>query len=190
MLIEANSDCEVLSERNSAAQLQVTTHRQKVDENLKEFQAMRANCKRVVLRTRERMRTMDDELRAFLEDYRTQTTTEIEAEMESETAQLELLHEGDYGIIRDFEDRQMKIERLTARLVEIENATAEFHAKIQAVRTLWEPKLEKLIKRISASFSYNMQQMGCAGEVGIHKDEDDFDQWAIEIRVKFRFASP
>jgi hypothetical protein len=47
--------------------------------------------------------------------------------------------------------------------------------------------VDQLISQINDAFSYNFEQISCAGEVGVHKDED-FEKWAIEIKVKFRYV--
>ena len=50
----------------------------------------------------------------------------------------------------------------------------------------WEPQLDELIAKISEAFADNFSKIQCAGEVVVYKDEEDFDQWAIQIKVKFR----
>ena len=115
-----------------------------------------------------------------------QTSEELEAEIESEKARLELMHEGNGGVIKEFEQRQKRIDQLKTKVADFQTAIDEVDGRIKAIREKWEPELDNLVKKISDSFAHNMKQINCAGEVGIHKDEDDFDQWAIQIRVKFR----
>lgn len=117
-----------------------------------------------------------------------QSIEDLELEIESERNKLELLHEGNGGVIREFEDRQKKIDALKTNLEEIRHALTELDEKIGEIRGQWEPELDRLVKKISDSFAFNMKQINCAGEVGVHKDED-FDGWAIQILVKFRLAS-
>jgi len=129
-----------------------------------------------------------DTIKAFVATLPTdQTPAELETEIESEKARLELMHEGNGGVIKEFEMRKNKIENLSAKLEQFKTALAELDATIAELRNRWEPELDRLVGRISESFSFNMEQISCAGEVGIHKD-DDFDQWAIQIRVKFRYS--
>jgi len=56
---------------------------------------------------------------------------------------------------------------------------------ITEIKDQWEPELDALVAQISEAFGENFAKIQCAGEVGVHKD-DDFEQWAIQIRVKFR----
>ena len=57
---------------------------------------------------------------------------------------------------------------------------------IDRIRAKWEPELDQLVALISDAFFHNFAQIGCAGQVGVHKDDEDFGQWAIRIEVKFR----
>ena len=60
--------------------------------------------------------------------------------------------------------------------------------EIKEVKEQWEPQLDELISHISDAFADNFSKIQCAGEVGVHKDED-FELWAIQIKVKFRYVS-
>ena len=49
----------------------------------------------------------------------------------------------------------------------------------------WLPELKKIVEQINRSFGRSFEKIGCAGEVKLHED-DDFDKFAIHIKVKFR----
>ncbi len=51
----------------------------------------------------------------------------------------------------------------------LENHTQE----IEAVRTEWLTALQKLISEINTNFSKFFLAMGCAGEVDLHKGENE-----------------
>lgn len=112
---------------------------------------------------------------------------DLEMEIAAEEAKLDYIHATNPNAIRDFERRNMEIEKLKGKITEDGDKLARYARQITKIRSRWEPELEKLIGEISDAFSYNFEQIGCAGQVGIHKDED-FDQWAIQIKVKFRYA--
>ena len=189
MLIEATSDVEVLVERNSAMKQDLAIKQREVDELSKaveiavaEVRKLLAACQRLFDPSNE-----DEALKDFMRALpREQTPEELEAEIESEYARLELMHEGNDGVIREFEQRQKKIDGLKSRLEDVRSGLEELDGKIKEAREQWEPKLDELVQRISDSFAYNMQQINCAGEVSVYKDEQDFDKWAIQILVKFR----
>ena len=190
MLIEASSDLTTLQERNRETQDLLQTQQRQVDEAIRDtskaFEEAEGLMRKVtgLLNSNE----SSDELKTFLRGMsETQTTEELENEIESEKTRLELMHEGNDGVIREFENRQKKISSLTTKLEELKDASTELDAAIKDIRDQWEPQLDDLVRQISDSFSNNMEGISCAGEVGVYKDED-FDQWAIQIRVKFRYV--
>ena len=159
-----------------------------VDALEEEARGAREGATRLLSECQNLLTTGEPELVAFFRGLpEGQTTEALEAEIDSEKARLDLMHEGNGSVIREYEARQKKIDSLTTRLQEIKLALSELDEKIKGIRDQWEPELDSLVRRISDSFSYNMAQISCAGEVGVYKD-DDFDQWAIQIRVKFRYV--
>ena len=193
MYIEANSDLEILSARNSDV-------KRRLDTKKKEIEQLEAICKeardqaKIALKKAQKMKAeADDAVNAFLDEQgshlSTLTVEELEGEIDSEKARLELMHGGDGHMIVQYERREREIERLKQKLEVVESGLAEITGKIATIRGQWEPKLDALVERISRAFNHNMQQISCAGEVGIHKD-NEFDQWAIQIMVKFRDHEP
>lgn len=188
MLIEATSEFEILRERNSTVKELLEDQERQVAALVRETEALQKTAKAALEKCTLLLGQVEQELRSFLGALPAEQTTEqLESEIESEKARLELMHEGNGGVIREYEQRQKKIDALTARLGELKNVLSEFDDKIKELRDQWEPELDSLVAKISHSFSLNMEQINCAGEVGVHKDED-FDQWAIQIRVKFRYV--
>ena len=188
MFIEAFSDFETLKDRNRSVNELLETQERQVNELVKEVQALHAEAQKLLNICGRLLNAdnVDDELKNFFKTLpEGQTAEELEGEIESEKARLELMHEGNGGVIREYENRKKKIDVLAARLNEIKDALAELDDTITKLRDQWEPELDSLVDKISQSFSNNMEQISCAGEVGVYKD-DDFDQWAIQIRVKFR----
>lgn len=186
MLIEASSDLALLIERNSSVKDMLEAKRAELQIIIRETEAVSTEARRLLQICTNLMETDDPSLHNFFNTMpEGQTIEELELEIESERNKLELLHEGNGGVIREFEERQKKIDGLKANLEDIRHGLAELGENIQEIRGQWEPELDGLVKKISDSFSFNMKQINCAGEVDVFKDED-FDQWAIQIRVKFR----
>ena len=193
MLIEATSDVETLSARNQAVKELLESKNAELNEIAAETTRLQAEARRVLLKCQEIMaeRATNPVLDQFLTDLSTDLTLEeVDSEIEGEKARLELMHEGNGGVIREYEQRQKRIDQLKSLLEDTRHATTELDEKITEIRHQWEPELDRLVKKISSSFSYNMKQINCAGEVSVFKDEQDFDQWAIHIQVKFRYPSP
>lgn len=186
-LLEAASDVETLKERNAGIAQQLDDERrlvQQVEKDASDAKATAARalevCKAILVEEDadpEYFKTLDPSL----------TMEALQNDIDTERAKLDYIHDGNSGALKEFEIRQVNMERLAAKIQESERRLEKFSRKIAEVREKWEPELDKLISEISDAFSYNFEQIGCAGEVGVHKD-DDFDLWSIEIKVKFRYV--
>ncbi|CAK7218603.1 Structural maintenance of chromosomes protein 5 [Sporothrix curviconia] len=115
----------------------------------------------------------------------TKTVESLANEVAAETAKLELTRAVDEGVLDEYRRRGAEIEQLRSSLATNTSGFEDMGAKIADLRGRWEPRLDELIGRINDAFSYNFEQINCAGEISVHKDAD-FDKWAIDIRVKFR----
>lgn len=115
---------------------------------------------------------------------------DLEADIASAKNQLELLAEGNPNLMRDYERREKQIEDLKNRLNTLESDMQERAQRITDLRAQWEPELDHLVGKISDAFSYNFSKIGCAGQVEVYKDEEDFEAWSIRIQVKFRYVRP
>ncbi|KAF3490714.1 Spr18 protein [Arthroderma uncinatum] len=198
MAIEAYSDWDTLKERN----VEVT----------KTLAAKDAEVEDVIRRWTEAKRTLQDcqrEARAVVgsmhstpglrgvgEEIKQHTVAQLEADIDSEKARLELTHEGSSNVIQEFEERQARIDALKEQLAGSEQRLNELKEHIADVRGKWEPKLDEIVSKISDAFADNFARIGCAGQVTVDKCEglgpndadsgSDFDQWSIKIQVKFR----
>jgi chromosome segregation ATPase len=113
------------------------------------------------------------------------TVESLQMDIAAEESRLEFIHASNPNAIRQYEKFQIDADKLKAKIQETEASLATMAEEITEIRSKWEPQLDILIAKISDAFSYNFEQIGCAGEVNVHKD-DDFEQWAIQIKVKFR----
>ena len=186
-LVEAISDVASLKERHEDTVRERDIEQEKV-------RTIEAEAKRVKDIARKAMETcavlMNDPANAdYIEALKNipegQTVEALETEIAAEESKLEFIHAGNPNAIKDYEKREIEVERLKAKIADTETNLNTISRNITKIRGKWEPELDTLIARISDAFSYNFEQIGCAGEVNVHKD-DDFDQWAIQIKVKFR----
>lgn len=115
---------------------------------------------------------------------------QLETEIQTTKARLEMTAGGNASIIGEYEDRAKKIERRSAQYAEIASTIEGLAGRLEEIQSQWEPQLDELVGKISAAFAENFAQIQCAGEVGVYKDDDDFEQWAIQIKVKFREHEP
>ncbi|PYI25337.1 P-loop containing nucleoside triphosphate hydrolase protein [Aspergillus indologenus CBS 114.80] len=197
--IEGISDLEALRARNvqhqerlnakrdevKAAQQQIKDTTERMKKLYKEAQKILANASR------------QPDLAEFIPTLANHTTDQLDADIDAEKARLELTHGGNSGVIKEFEERARQIDKLRSKLSDFDNKLADYNHAINEIRGKWEPKLDRIIKSISDAFSDSFARIGCAGQVSLDKAEEgtgphgeaadtDFDQWSIQIHVKFR----
>lgn len=128
----------------------------------------------------------DDVEMAIIDQYRQLPTLEaLDNEIAAISARLDMMAEGNPGARIAFEKREQDIAATQAKLEHNAERLEATRQTIQEIREQWEPELDALVAQISDRFSHNFQQIGCAGQVGVYKDED-FDKWSIQIQVRFR----
>jgi chromosome segregation ATPase len=188
MKIEAQSDLTQLKARHeeeramlAEAQAAVEAHARIVAEFLAEGRRLMELCQQF---TEEDLTANEINI---LEEVKEMAPEDLETNIEATQARLEMTAGGNAGIIAEFEERGRKIERDRAKLEEIETNLEQLQSSITEIKDQWEPELDALVAQISEAFGENFAKIQCAGEVGVHKD-DDFEQWAIQIRVKFRYV--
>lgn len=128
-------------------------------------------------------------------------------EVEALNARLDLTVGGNQNIIKEFEERGKKIEKLQERLRSFNEDQEEFISAIRELRGKYEDELVPVISKIDEAFSESFARIGCAGQVVVHKASSseaadcteeqgglenglDFENWAIHIYVKFRESEP
>ncbi|KAI9841244.1 MAG: Structural maintenance of chromosomes protein 5 [Sclerophora amabilis] len=193
MHLEASSDVEVLRSRNSAVRDMLEAKRREVGEIARESETVSQAAKRHLGECQKVLsdQSSSDEYRQFISTLpEEQTPEDLETEIAAEKARLELVHEGNPNAIAEYENRQRTIDKLREKLEEMEERLEAMQAGITEIRDKWEPELDGLVRKISDAFAYSFEKIGCAGHVDVYKDEEDFDQWAIQIQVKFRENEP
>lgn len=186
-LIEAKSELNALIIENREILNKLNAKKAEVQQLDQRNRTMRSEYERVRAKIQEDVDALSDEEKAIMLEYRELPSLEaLEQEVAAVAARLEMMSEGNPGAIKAYEKREEEIRRTRGKLGEL---TAEFEttrASITQIRQQWEPELDALISKISDAFSHNFQQIGCAGEVAVYKDEEDFDNWSVQISVRFR----
>ncbi|KAE8351356.1 P-loop containing nucleoside triphosphate hydrolase protein [Aspergillus coremiiformis] len=197
--LEGLSDLEILKDRN-------TEHRDILEAKTSELKEAQHGVKAGSEATKKQFKEASKvarasrsqpDLAALLHTLIDHTVDQLEADIDSEKARLELTHGGSSNLIKEFEDREQQIQKLRGKLSEFEKQLADYEHAINEIRGKWEPKLDDVVKNISDAFSDSFARIGCAGQVSLDKAEDeadadgerggsDFDQWSIQIHVKFR----
>lgn len=79
------------------------------------------------------------------------------------------------------------IEVLKKDLKKGNQTSTNLEQEINSMHNKWFPKINDIVKSINGNFSQFMNSMDCAGEVElIFSTDRDYEQYGIEIRVKYR----
>ncbi|GLI64044.1 hypothetical protein VaNZ11_007205 [Volvox africanus] len=124
-----------------------------------------------------------EELRRH-EAEKTQPST-LRSLAEEKSVQAEQVVCNNQNVVNEFSKRQAEIAHLGESVKQHEERCQELRTRIDEVQGVWLPGLRKMVSAINASFSNNFKEIGCAGEVRLHEDED-FEKFAIQILVQFR----
>ncbi|KAI9286759.1 P-loop containing nucleoside triphosphate hydrolase protein [Umbelopsis sp. AD052] len=111
--------------------------------------------------------------------------TQIEDEINSEQAKADALRAANPRAMEHYGQRLAEIKTLEDHLVNRKSRLDVLEANITELRNLWEPRLRSLVGKISEKFSAAFQEIECTGEVTISEHEN-FEEWGIDILVKFR----
>ncbi|EFY97078.1 RecF/RecN/SMC and AAA ATPase domain protein [Metarhizium robertsii] len=184
-LIEANSDVEGLKERNASIMAQLEEERRNVQVATEETNRTKEIGRRLGEDVRELISRDPDRRDLYTQLAEGKSSHEVELEIAAEEAKLELIHAANPNVIREFERRAEEITRLKHKMEGANEKLETLNRQLARVMSKFEPKLEELVSQINDAFAYNFEQISCAGEVRVHKEED-FSQWALDIMVKFR----
>lgn len=187
MRIEAQSDLEQLEASNAQERHELEEMKRQAAELKAIEDELVRNGNQMGPRLQEAEDSLEDDERELYqklvdEDW---SPERLETEIQSVRANLDMLHGGNENVIREYEQRAKRIDELQEKRASLEQKLDGLSRTITELRDRWEPELDRIVGQISDAFSENFSRIHCAGEVAVHKD-DDFEQWAIHIKVKFR----
>ena len=97
----------------------------------------------------------------------------------------------DPGALDRWKRKCQEISDKTATLEDIVRKRQAAEYEIDELKSTWTSRLRSLVSDINKTFSESFSMVGCAGEVAFVEDpNEDFRNYAIEIRVKFRESEP
>ena len=137
LLIEAASDVEILSQRNASVRELLITKRRDLKAAEDEYTRIYNKAKRIMEEVRTLSANMDPDFQNFLQELNQSSTSSVaehEAEIEGAKASLELADEslsGGAQVIREYEQRQKRIEQLKVKLSDCNHALDELGEKIR-----------------------------------------------------------
>ncbi|KAL0480003.1 hypothetical protein AKO1_007318 [Acrasis kona] len=86
------------------------------------------------------------------------------------------------------EQYEKRVEEIKVKRLELDTLTQQLETIDDDMKRLqeeWETPLRACVTRIGDTFSQYCKNIGISGEVALMEDED-YDKWQIQIRVKFR----
>lgn len=185
---EAASDADALASAHSGMRQRLEEEKAVAKQAARDSAAAKDAANKLMAVCMALMEEMGDDAEEYFNQIPEDASIEdLNNAIDAEKSKLDYVQAGNSNAIKEYERRQIEVEKLTQKIKDVEEELGDVDRDLQNVRRLWEPELDKLVSEINEAFSYNFQQMGCAGEVSIHKDED-FDKWAIYIKVKFRYV--
>ena len=98
----------------------------------------------------------------------------------------------DKRIVREYRELKETIRELEQDITLRDADRGKAEEKMTLLKNSWLQSLENLIERINTNFSNYFASMGFAGEVGLRQGshENDFENYGVCIRVKFRDEEP
>ncbi|KAH6845886.1 hypothetical protein BKA58DRAFT_74342 [Alternaria rosae] len=190
-LIEVKSELRSLIKENRTILDKQKAQESKITERANHERGLRARYRELQEATQRDIYSLSEEERQIVMEYKELPTLEaLELEVQSVNARLDMMAEGNPGAIRAYQRREEDIKTTRENLEKYAASLEEIKDDITEIREKWEPELDILIRRISGAFAHNFEQIGCAGEVEVNKDEDDFDNWSVQISVRFRENEP
>jgi chromosome segregation ATPase len=182
--IEAQSDHESLKEEHSDMKTQLDKCAGDLIVATQNEQRVKAVAARARNAVQEIVHRWDaEELKAASDG---KTAEMVTADIRTQELRLGGIETTNPHALQEYEKRAVEIDRLRREKEQREAEAGTLTQEIRALRGKWEPGVDKVVSRINRAFSHNFEQINCAGEVDVHKDADDFEKWAIEIKVRFR----
>ncbi|KAI1434802.1 P-loop containing nucleoside triphosphate hydrolase protein [Xylaria sp. CBS 124048] len=185
-LIEAKSDVKTLEARNHEIKQNLDDQKEAIARTRAESHRLKGEAEKAQDEVSQAAGNDGDRLPELTALAKDKTVDDLDNEIIDEESKLEYVHAVDPSVLRQFLKRAQEIQSLTQQKEELTTKFESLSNQTQELRQKWEPRVDSLIAQISDAFAYNFEQINCAGQVDIYKDEEDFEQWAIEIKVKFR----
>ncbi|XP_019586163.1 structural maintenance of chromosomes protein 5 isoform X1 [Rhinolophus sinicus] len=118
------------------------------------------------------------------------TLDEIDALLTEERSRASCFTGLNPTVVDEYTKREEEIVQLTEELKIKKDELDKYRENISQVKERWLNPLKELVGKINEKFSSFFSSMQCAGEVDLHiENEEDYDKYGIQIRVKFRSST-
>ncbi|KAF3008700.1 Structural maintenance of chromosomes protein 5 [Curvularia kusanoi] len=186
-LIEAASEARAFEKENKQVLERLRARQVQFEELTIVRNNMKANIRAEHQTVQQMIHSCTQEENQIIVSYKDlQSVAELDDEIQSVNARLEMMSAGDGSVVKTYENREAQIRKTQDSLERHATALQDAQGKIAEIKGPFVEQLDELMDKISAAFAHNFEQIGCAGEVSVYKDEDDFNAWSIQISVRFR----
>lgn len=139
--------------------------------------------------TAEREAPMTEELKAKFADWPV-LVEELEESIRLVENEADAILCPNGMVLEEYKRRKNEIDAIEASLRDEEARLGTAQGDIGSIKDRWLPKLRELVDHVNENFKNNFAAIGCAGEVKLNEDAGEaFEQWKLEIWVKFRAAT-
>ena len=90
------------------------------------------------------------------------------------------------GVVLEYEKRCKEIQDKEKELETFKTDVANMTSVMEELKSKWLAPLKECIQKINETFVEYCHHIGISGEICLTGDEDNFEKWEIEIKVKFR----
>ncbi|KAI5476483.1 hypothetical protein MNV49_007730 [Pseudohyphozyma bogoriensis] len=184
--LQAETDLRAMSSSADAKDQELNEKKTEYERLIAETSALHKKAKEVIKHAEDMVQEADEDIREEVgkRDKSTPLAELLQAQGDV-SARLLSMNEISPEILRQYEKREADIAELEKKVEKGQADLDKSTALIAKVKAKWLPKLDRLVKRISAKFSEAFELLGLTGELNIAKDED-YDKWGIQIMVSFR----
>ncbi|PRW39176.1 Structural maintenance of chromosomes 5 [Chlorella sorokiniana] len=184
---EAHMQCEVMKEASRA--------RQQRFQRMKDLVAQLDRHVKQLAEVARAAKARAEELAPNLEELKEQWDAAglpedreaLTAYMEERQMEADAMMIANPAALRQYNERCKQIAEQEHQLETLEEQRQLARDTLDTVSGEWLPRLKEIVEQVSETFSQNFMSVGCAGEVVLHEAPgEDYEKYAIEIRVKFR----
>lgn len=112
---------------------------------------------------------------------------DLQDKIDEMQGRIECIRGVDPQIMAEYEERKDAIEELKHQLATEHDRAIQLEDDLQALHDRWYPEIQRIVASINANFSNFFAKMGFVGEVElIRKEERDYSDYGIQIRVQYR----
>jgi chromosome segregation ATPase len=116
-----------------------------------------------------------------------ETLVELQAEISALNAKIQGMgDEWNNQAEEDYNRRSEEIRANKARIEDLGFHLQQIESEMSIIKLRWLTPLNSMIAKINKSFSESMKSLGYAGEVTLRGEDDNFEEYGIVVRVKYR----